>query len=302
MVLTTGYTSAVPEFQTALKQNPSLQTAKSFLPLSLAAVGDCSKAVPGLKNEFSTNPNLKLRRVLGLSLLKCQIETGQQPEADVTAQNLLTAYPDDPDVLYAAGGLYGKMSSQIFLQLMKVAPHSARTYQMMASVAATDGNWRKAIDAYRQALRVDPGLEGAHLQIAILMLTHSPDPNAWQQALTELNDELKLDPASAEAEYEIGEVHRKHDQLNQAVAAFRRSLQLDPSAVPTRIGMAKALRALGRKEDALAVLEPARKAAPDDPDVHFLLASIYRSLGRTAEARAEVEAFERLQKSPQPVK
>ena len=293
------YSKAIPAFKTALQQNPSLQTAKSFLPLSLAATGNCPEAIPGLDREFTTNPNLKLRRVLGLSLEKCLIQTGKQAQADAVAQKLLAEYPNDPDVLYTSGELFGKLSSQIYLRLMKVAPHSARTYQVMASVAATDGNWKGAIEEDRQALRVDPGLEGAHLQIAILLLTHSPDPNVWRQALAELNDELKINPASAEALYEIGEVDRKHGQLSQSVPAFQRSLQFDPAAVPARIGLAKALRSLAKKQDALAVLEPALKTAPDDPDVHFLLASIYRSLGRTAEAQKETEAFERLQKSPQ---
>jgi len=291
------YAKAIPEFKTALQQNPSLQTAKSFLPLSLAATGNCPDAIPGLDREFSSNPNLKLRRVLGLSLEKCLIQTGKQAQADAAAQKLLAEYPNDPDVLYTAGELYGKLSSEIYLRLMKVAPHSARTYQVMASVAATDGNWRRAIDENRLALRMDPGLEGAHLQIAILLLTHSPDPNAWREALAELNDELKINPRSAEAVYEIGEVERKHAQLNHAVAAFRRSLQLDPGAVPTRIGLTKALLSLGKKEESLAALEPARQAAPNDPDVHFLLASVYRSLGRTTESQAEMQVFERLQKS-----
>ena len=291
------YTKAIPEFKTALQQNPSLQTAQWFLPLSLAASGDCSQAIPGLNREFSSNPNLKLRRVLGLSLEKCLIQTGNQAQADAAAQKLLAEYPNDPDVLYTTGELYGKLSSQIYLRLMNVAPHSARTYQVMASVAATDGNWKGAIDEDRQALRIDPGLEGAHLQIAILLLTHSPDPNAWHEALAELDDELKINPGSAEAVYEIGEVERKHAQLNQAVTALRRSLQLDPGAVPARIALTKALLTLGRKQEALAALEPARHAAPNDPDVHFLLASVYRSLGRTAESKAEMQVFERLQKS-----
>jgi tetratricopeptide (TPR) repeat protein len=294
------YARAIPEFQAALRQNASLQTAKSFLPLSLAATGHCEQAIPGLDHEFSNNPNLKLRRVLGLSLEKCLIESGKQAQADAAAQKLLAEYPNDPDVLYTAGELYGKLSSQIYLKLMKVAPHSARTYQVMASVAATDGNWKRAIEADRQALRIDPGLEGAHLQIAILLLTHSPDPKAWRQALVELNDELKINPLSAEAVYEMGEVYRKHGELNQAVETFQRALQLDPAAVPTRIGLAKALFSLGKKQEALAALEPARQAAPDDPDVHFLLASIDRSLGHTAEAQSEMQAFERLQRSPQP--
>jgi tetratricopeptide (TPR) repeat protein len=290
------YDKAIDAFQEVLRRDPSLQTANSFLPLSLAAGGKCGEAVGGLEREFASNPDIKLRRVLGLSLERCWIDAGNQMEADALAQKLLAAYPDDPDVLYTAGELYGRLSSEIDLRLMQVAPNSPRTYQLMGSAAAADGNWKGAIDAYRKALHLEPNLQGAHLQIAILMLTHSPDPGAWKEALAELNNELKVDPTSAQAEYEIGEVYRKHDQPEPALAAFRRSLKLDPNAVPTRLGMAKTLRQLDRKPEALAALEPAEKRAPDDPEVHFLLAQLYRDLGRTAEAREETAAFERSRK------
>lgn len=290
------YRKAAGEFQEALGQDSSLATAKLFLPLSQAAAGECAEAIPGLKREFASGSDPKMRRVLGLSAERCLIAAGKQMEADQVAQKLLAEYPDDPDVLFAAGQLYGKLSSEIYLRLMKVAPNSARSYQVMGSVAATDGNWKGAIDAYRHALELEPSLQGIHGQIATLLLTHSPDPDAWRQALTELDEELKVDPTSAESEYEIGEVYRKHDQLDQAVPAFRRALRLDPAAVPVRLGLAKALRQLGRKQEALEALEPARTA--DDAGVHFLLAQIYRDLGRAAEAQKETAAFQRLQKSP----
>ena len=292
------YRQAVSEFQQALRRDPALATAKSFLPLSLAAAGDCAEAIPGLEREFASNSDPKLRRVLGLSLERCSIGTGKETEADQVAQKLLAEYPDDPDVLYAAGQLYGKLSSEIYLKLMKVAPNSARTYQVMGSVAASDGNWKAAIDAYRHALKLEPALQGAHLQIAILMLTHSQEPDTWRQALTELNEELKVDPTSAQAEYEIGEVYRKHAQLEPAISAFRRALQLDPAAVPARLGLAKALRQLERKREALEALEPALDTAPDDPAVHFLLAQLYRDLGRIAEAQQEEAKFRKLQPAP----
>ncbi|HTV56575.1 MAG TPA: tetratricopeptide repeat protein [Terriglobia bacterium] len=291
------YQQAISQFREALKQNPSLQTAKFFLPLSLAAIGDCSEAMPGLIQEFDSSANPRLQRVLGLSLLKCRMQSGDNVGASETAAKLLASYPDDPDVLYTAGQLYTRLSNLVYLRLMKVAPNSARTRQLTASVAAADGNWRGAISAYRQALQIDPNLEGAHLQIAILILTHSQQPGAWTQALAELKDELRIDPTNAEAYYEIGEVYRKHNQLNQAVAALDRSLQFDPAAVPTRISLAKALRSMGKKREALASLEPAQKTAPDDPDIHFLLAQLYRELGRNAEAHAQIELFQRLQKA-----
>ncbi len=294
------FPKAIDAFQEALKRDPSIETAKGFLPVTQAAAGDCANAAPGLDREFGSNPDLKLRRILGLSLERCAAEAGDERKADEVTQKLLAAYPDDPDVLYTAGQLYGRLSSEVNLKLMKVAPNSPRTYQLMASVAAADGNWQGAIDAYHKALHLAPGLQGAHLQIAILTLMHSPDPNAWHQAIDELNEELKVDPTSAEAEYEIGEAYRKHDQLEPAVAAFRKALALDPDEVPTRLGLAKALRQLGRKPDALAALEPALKSAPGDPDVHFLLAQLYRDLGRTAEAQKEMAAFEHLRAAAPP--
>lgn len=288
------FAKAADAFEQALKRDPSIEMAKGFLPVSQAAGGDCAAATPGLDREFVSNPDVKLRRILGLSLERCAIEANDEAKADAVTQKLLAAYPDDPDVLFTAGQLYGRLSSEVNLRLMKAAPNSPRTYQLMASVAAADGNWQGAIDSYRKALRLQPGLQGAHLQIAILTLMHSPDPNAWHQAITDLNEELKIDPTSAEAEYEIGEAYRKHDQLEPAVTAFRKALLLEPDAVPVRLGLAKALRQLGRKSDALTALEPARTAAPNDPDVHFVLAQIYRDLGRTPEAQKEMAAFQRL--------
>ena len=288
------FAKAVDAFQLALIRDPSIEIARGFLPVSQAAAGDCAAATPGLEREFASNSDVKLRRILGLSLERCAAEGGDEMKADAVTQKLLAAYPDDPDVLYTAGQLYGRLSSEVNLRLMKAAPNSPRTYQLMASVAAADGNWQGAIDAYRKALHLQPGLQGAHLQIAVLTLIHSPDPNAWHQAIVDLNDELKIDPTSAEAEYEIGEAYRKHDQLEPAVAAFRKALALDANAVPARLGLAKALRQLGRRSEALTALEPARQSAPNDPDVHFVLAQIYKDLGQTAEAQKEMAAFQRL--------
>jgi tetratricopeptide (TPR) repeat protein len=229
------YPQAIEALQSALKRDPALGIAKGFLPVSQAAAGDCAQAVPGFEREFASNSDVKLRRVLGLSLERCAAEAGDETQAVEVTQKLLAAFPDDPDVLFTAGQLYGRLSSEVNLKLMKVAPNSPRIYQLMASVAAADGNWQGAIDAYRKALHLEPRLQGAHVQIAILMLTHSQDPNAWHQALAELRDELKIDPSSAEAEYEIGEAYRKHEQLEPAVAAFRKALDLDPNVVPARL-------------------------------------------------------------------
>ena len=292
------YAQAIEAFQLALKQNSSLEIPQTFLPLSLAALNRCEGALPGLRQEFSANSDVKLRRILGLSLQRCLFEGGEQAEADQVTQKLLAQYPDDVDVLYEAGQIYAKLSSQVYLRLMQVAPHSPRGYQVTAEVAASEGNWQGAIDAYRQALKLDPALPGAHLHLAVLMLEHSPDPNAWRQAIDELDAELKIDPNNPEAEYEIGEAYRKHGEGEQSIAAFRRALRANPDFVEARVALAKAYRQQGKKEEAVSALEPARQAAPENAALRFLLAQLYRDLGRVADAQREEEAFKRLQGTP----
>ncbi len=288
------FEKSIAEFKEAQRLNPSLALAKAYVPIAQAVAGVCPAAMNALVREFASNPDPKLRRILGLSLQRCADQQGNEMESVQVTQKLLAAYPNDPDVLYAAGELYGRLSSQVYLKLMKVAPKSARSYQVMASFAATDGNWKGALDAYREAAKLDPSMVGVHLQIAILLLTNSPDADAWHDALAELNEELKVDPRSAQANYEIGEVHRKHGQMDEAVAAFRKALEINPAATPARLGLAKALLQLGQKTEALAALEPAANTDPDDPAVHFLLAQIYRELGRADDAAKEEAEFKRL--------
>jgi tetratricopeptide (TPR) repeat protein len=296
------YAEAVDAFQQALKQNVTLETAQAFLPLSLASLNRCDEALVGLRREFTSNPDLRLRRILGLSLQRCASTAGRQAEADQVTQELLARYPDDVDVLYEAGQMYGKLSSQIYLHLMEVAPHTARGYQLMGEVAATEGNWQAAIDSYHEALKLEPGLSGLHLRIAVLMLEHSPEPDAWKRALEELSTELKINPTNPEAEYEAGEAYRKHGDLEQAIPAFRRALRLEPQFVDARIALGKALRQQKKTQEALDALEPARESKPPNAAVHFLLAQLYRDANRIADAEKEDAVFKQLQKAPPPLK
>ena len=147
------------------------------------------------------------------------------------------------------------------------------------------------------AMADDPRIPGVHLNLAIQLLLHSPDPEAWKEALENLNAEQKLSPADSDVYFEMGEAYRKHGQTQEAMASFREALRLRPGMVEARLGLAKALREQGMKEEAVNVLEPARKTDPDNAAVHFLLAQLYHDLGRASEAEAEVAAFQRLQPS-----
>ena len=291
------FSQAISELQTVLQHDPSQQTAKAYLLSSLAATGRCAQAKSGLEQEFGLDQDPKQKRLLGLTLLHCLVEADEPAEAEVVSSRLVAQFPDDPDVLYEAGRFYGSLSSELLLHLMDVAPNSGRFFQAMGDGAAANGDWQKALAAYRQALRVQPSLPEVRQQIATLLLEHSTDPMAWREALNYLNEELKVYPGNAQAEYDIGEVYLRHGQLNPATAALERAVQLNPVFVRARVELAKALRIEGKTREALAVLEPARRIEPNNPSVHYLLAQLYRALGEKAEADREQNVLERLQSS-----
>jgi tetratricopeptide (TPR) repeat protein len=295
------YADAVQAFSQALKENASLATAREFLPLSLAGANRCPEAVPGLRRQFASGSDEKLRRIQGLSLQRCLVESGQQAEADQVMQELLAKYPDDVDVLYEAGQMYAKLSSSLYLRLMQIAPHTVRGYQLMGEVSAAQNDWPAAIRSYRQAAKLEPKQPGLHLRLAELMLEHPGSPDDWKQAVEDLKAELEIDPTSADAEYEIGEAYRKHDELEDAEPALRKAIALDPRLPEPRLALAKVLRADHHAQEALSILEPARAAAPDNAAVHFLLAQLYRDVGRTSDAEKEMNAFQRLQPEREPL-
>lgn len=293
------YQQAAAAFQQALRQQPSLRTPRTFLPLSLAALGRCREAEAGLRQQFHTNPDLKLRRILGLSLQRCLESTGDQSALLAVTGELVQRYPNDADVLYESGRIYGQLSSALYLRILKGAPHSPRGYQLTGQVLASEGKWRQAIQSDRQALQLAPAMTGLHLQIATLLLTHSTDPDAWQEADKELRQELQVAPDSAPAEYELGEVWRKHGQLQPALQAFRHALDLEPALVDARLSLAKLLRQQHHPQQAVQVLEPALRDQPANPEVHFLLAQLYRDLGQSGPAQQEMRKFQQLQPARQ---
>lgn len=183
----------------------------------------------------------------------------------------------------------------LYLRLVKVAQHSARGYQVLGDAAASDGKWNDAIAAYRKAIQADPGIAELYFHLAMLLAQCSSEPDAWKEALHELNRELTITPHNAAAEYEIGLIWHKQNQVEKAIDALRRALKFEPSFVEGRLALAKMLSEQNQKREALQVLVPARKTAPDNPSVRYMLARLYMQLGQTDAARREEAAFQKLQ-------
>ena len=154
--------------------------------------GPAEAEIARLKATLAANPaDAQARESLGL-----QYEAqGRIPDAIEQYRILRAAAPDDPEYMYRLGRAYLSAAQLYSARLQAKAPHSARLPQLIAEKRASDGDPTRALEAYRQALRLDPRLPGVHLALARILAEQGDTKSAREEA----NRELALDPDSADA-------------------------------------------------------------------------------------------------------
>jgi len=140
----------------------------------------------------------------------------------------------------------------------------------------------KAIREYRRALTVDPTLDEARNQLA-LVYCHI---GAFEDALREAHEAIAINPNNNLAQFRIGETLNFQGKYEQALTALR---ALPHDVNPALVGhqTALALFNLGRKAEASATIEQFLKSHPEDN--RGLFTSLEAMLAASAGQERKVE-------------
>lgn len=292
---------AAQQARDALKLKPSLTNAHLFLGLSLAQCGRCEEAQSYLAKDYPRVANPRVKRVVGIESLRCAIDRNDPDKALDLVRPLKRDFPDDPDVLYLSSHAYSQLSTRASQRLLMSAPGSYQAHQLNAESLEIEGRLDEAAAEYRKILARSPNVAGIHYRLGELLLAGERGPSTLNDARREFQEELKIDPRNAAAEYEIAEMARQARQWNDAIEHFKRAASLDPQFAEALVGLGKSLVSAGRPQDAVAPLERAAELKPSDANVHYQLSFAYRRLGREREAATQLslyrEAHDRLEKS-----
>jgi tetratricopeptide (TPR) repeat protein len=141
-------------------------------------------------------------------------------------------------------------------------PNLAEAYLARGRLLWTPSNHfphDQAIQEYRRALALNPSLDEARNQLAVV-LGHV---GLVDEALAELDQALKTNPGNTLARFRVGEVLLFKGKHEEALAALR---NVPADANPALIGhqIVLTLFDLGRKEEAAATLEKFLKDYPED--------------------------------------
>src|SRR5882757_222671 len=278
----------------ALQINPQAPRAELFLSFSQADLQQCETALPVLQRYFGSEPQGKLQRLTGLTLLQCSTSSKEASTALKVAAQLRESYPGDPDVLYESAELYTRMWNETANELITTHPESYRVHQLAAEVNEAQGNLGQAIRQYRAALGGNPKLPQMHYRIGQLLL-RTGDADADERAMEEFRAELAVNPQSASSALAMGEIERHQGKLTEATAEYTQALKLEPGLPEARVGLAQTLLAQHHVEASEDQLRALIAEHPENAQAHYAMMLAYREQGKLPEATTEMATFKRLQ-------
>ncbi len=256
----------------------------------LAEHGNCTEAMPLIRQALEQDSQIQdrdLKRRMGAAGVRCAMMLNHQGAATTLLAWLEEQFPHDPEILFMATHVYSDLSARSSRELMDVAPDSPLVVEINAENFEKQGEWRKAIAEYRILLQREPQMPGIHSRIGQIILTLPATATSNDEARKEFEQELKVYPQNAGAEYFLGELARKGGHLPQAIEHYRNATRINPSLPEPYFGLGRCLLDSDRAADAVGPLETAARMAPGNPTIHFTLAHAYQDLGRKEDAARE---------------
>jgi len=269
--------------------------------VDLADGGHCREALPILRKAIPSTSDRQLKKKAGLATVRCGLQL-KQTEAAVNALLWLNReFPSDPDVLYVTTHAYSDLSTNAALQLAGSAPFSVQAHELNAEALESQGKWDDAAAEYNQILKQQPKTHGIHYRLGRIILSKPQTPTTIDDAVKEVQAELRIDPRNAGAEYILGELSRQAQNWDDAAEHFTNATKLDAGFTDAYLGLGFTLIYLNRFSDAIPPLETYVKLQPDNPTGHYQLAIAYNRVGRRDDAKREAalqkEAADRIEQA-----
>ena len=306
---------AVTEAQDIIKRDPdNLEAHKLLGRIYLRSLGDLQPGTQSreiltlaieqyeaLARIDAKDPDNHL--VLGrLYALDAQAKGGK--DLSKAEKELKTAINLDPNseeaVTYLAFIYNDAGETQKAADLLAAIPESQRTSKIYTALGGTyeqQKQYKKAIEAFRQALVIDK----ENLDAMRGLAQNLANDNQTDAALVEYKTIQEADPQDATASLRISEIYRRMGKLDLAMENLKKASALVQDSLEIPYNEALILEAQGKYEDAATVLQklvsrplPANATAGEKSNrALFLerLGNIYREAGRPLLA---IETFRKI--------
>jgi len=289
--------AAIDVLRHALRLKPSLTRVTTFLAICLAESGRPAEALPGLEAGFRSSAEPQLKRRCGLELLRAYTALHRDADAVETSLALNKAYPDDPEIIYQTGRIYGNFTYLTMEKLRDKAPNSVWMLQAKAEAQESEKQYDLALASFEGVLRIEPQRPGVHYRMGRVYLARFEqlhDSKDRDQAADQFRAELAIDPGNGNAAYELAQIQYDLGNLEQARQQFESVIERRPDFEQARVGLAGVLVETQKPGEAAIQLKRAIELDPDDEVAWYRLARALRLNGDQQGQKNAIAEFQRL--------
>ena len=278
---------AVRHFRNAIQLEPTAIGAYIALAKHYSETKRPSEAVAVLvEAQKNVEITAEVRRLLGWA----ELQRGELDNAIEQFQAALEEEPRDPSSMFGLAQAYRRkrMFEEAARALHDVAELDAKFPSLQLErgrLAEARGDMESAIDGYRAALEESPDDIALKSRLGAAMVLTAK----LAEANTLLQDVLKAQPYSAEAEHYLGRIELERGQIEASRQRFQRAVRLEPDNATYRMYVGWAALESNEMTPALREIEKAIELDPYLGDAYWLRARIRIRAGVVRDALADLK-------------
>jgi tetratricopeptide (TPR) repeat protein len=296
LALQQRFKEAIPCFETALRLEPTLQLARKKLAQALAALGRGAEADEAFLEYFAQDEHRQ-----ALMLGAEHLQAGRSAEASAAFRAVLKAEPDNVDAMRLLAMVWSREratladAEALLRRAIALAPDYAAIILNLGAVLLARGRRVEAIDVYLQAVRVAPHSDAAWGGMAnAYALAHDTDKSVAAYARA-----VAINPDNAHAQMGYAHVLKAVGEQDAAVAAYRTAVKIKPSFGEVYWSMANLKTFRFEDHDILAMEQGVATPGLNDSTAahfHFALGKAYEDRMDFARAWRHYDSGNRLQR------
>lgn len=160
---------------------------------------------------------------------------------------------------------------------------------MIAEAYRFQGNYTQAINAYTDLIQTDANFAAAYLGRARARIV--ADADRWNECISDLRQAIRLDPAMGEAYIELAALQTRHDQVDDALDNLATAGQLLPDSTLVHYYLALAYQQQGDYDQALNEAQTAYEMDITYLPTYKLLGELLQADGQVAESLEPLQTY-----------
>jgi len=290
--------TAEEAFVSAIQQDPSLPYAHYQLALLYFKQGKKAKAEREMKmfqqwERDETDPFSHQRAILVNNLGTLYLNEGKHEKAIQYYQRAISYNPNLVEAYNGLGRAFSLLkrfsqANQAQQQAIQLNPKMAEAHAGLgfirlkkAESTKDDSDYKLALNAYRQARKLQPNLPEVLLNLGNIALKLSllqEAKNAFYALLSlssDFTDQKQSDRYQEQAHLALGELNLRQEKLLAAHHHYYEVLKGSPNLVIAHYRLGIVASKQGKFDEAIEHYNTVLKSAPDMVEVHYLMGRIY---------------------------